>query len=84
MATKDATKLRTYNHPTITQLGRCRVEIAKIDKYKSALFFEVPGNGKALLGIPDIELVSILNIDCSAIGTEEDANCKMRKDSVKM
>ena len=33
-ATKDATKLRTYNCKTITQLGRCRVEIENNDKQK--------------------------------------------------
>ena len=36
-ATKDATKLRTYNH-TITQLGRCKVEIENNDKCKNMHF----------------------------------------------
>ena len=29
VATKDATKLRTCNYRTITQLGRCKIEIEK-------------------------------------------------------
>ena len=36
MATKDATKLRTYKHTTIAQLGRCKVEIENNDKCKNA------------------------------------------------
>ena len=42
-ATKDATKLRTYNYTTITQLGRCKVEIENNDKFKKCIFFVVPG-----------------------------------------
>ena len=58
-ATKDATKLRTYNCTTITQLGRCKVEIQNNNKYKKCIFFIVPGDGETLLGMPDIELLNI-------------------------
>ena len=37
-ATKDATRLRTYNHTTITQLGRCKVETGNNDKCKKCIF----------------------------------------------
>ena len=36
VATKDATKLRTYNCGTITQLTRCKVEIENNNKCKDA------------------------------------------------
>ena len=62
MATKDATKLRTHNHIPITQLSRCRVDIENNDTCKMCIFFVVPGNREALLGMPDIELLSIINI----------------------
>ena len=38
MATNDATKLRTYNCTTITQLSRCKVEIENNDKCKRWIF----------------------------------------------
>ena len=37
-ATKDATKLRTYNHTTITQLDRCKIEIENNNKQKKNAF----------------------------------------------
>ena len=38
VATKDATKLRAYNHTTITQLGRYIVEIENNNKCKKLQF----------------------------------------------
>ena len=81
MATKDATKLRTYNCTTIMELGRCKLQIENNDKYIKCIFFVVHGNGEALLGMPYIELLNILNINCNTIGTEKEgkgANCIMR------
>ena len=69
-ATKDATKLRTYNCTPITQLGRCKVKIENNDKCRKCIFCVVPGDGEALLGMPDIELFNILNINCTTIGKE--------------
>ena len=40
-------------------------------------FFVVPGNGQALLGIPDIEILNIQTMICNTIGTKDtdiDAN----------
>ena len=64
VATKDATKLRAYNCKTITQLGRCKVEIENDNKCKECIFFVVPGDGETLLGMPDIEWLNILDINC--------------------
>ena len=33
------------------------------------IFFVVPGNRQALLGMPDIDMLSIIKINCNAIGT---------------
>ena len=32
-------------------------------------FFVVPGNGQALLGMPDIDMHNIIKINCDTIGT---------------
>ena len=80
----DATKLRTYNCTTITQLGRCKVEFENNNKHKNCIFFVVPRDGEALLDMPDIELLNILNINCNTIGTEKEekgTNCNMSKAS---
>ena len=52
---------------------------------QKSTFFVVPGNGEALLGMLDIELLNILSINCSTIGTDKeeiDTNCNMRIDSI--
>ena len=49
------------------------------------LFLVVPGYREVLSGMPDIELLNILNINCITIGTEKEekgANCYASKDSV--
>ena len=48
VATKDATKLRTYNHRALAQLDRCKVEIENNIKCKKYIFFVVPGSREAL------------------------------------
>ena len=56
----------------------CRVKIEHNDKHKICNFFVVPGNGQALLGMPDIELLNILTISYHTVGTEKedkDTNC---------
>ena len=72
VATKDTTTLRTYNSSTITHVGRCSVVIENINKCKKCIFFVVPGDGDALLGMPDIELLNILQINCDTTGTKEE------------
>ena len=37
---------------------------------KKFIFFVVPGDRDSLLGLPDIELLNILQINCNTIGTE--------------
>ena len=34
-------------------------------------FFVIPVNGQALLGMPDIEILYTLTINCNTIGTQE-------------
>ena len=41
------------------------------NKCKECIFFLVPGDRDALCGMPDIELLNILNINCNTIGTEK-------------
>ena len=40
------------------------------NKCKDCIFFVVPGDGDMLLGIQDIELLNILQINCKTIGTK--------------
>ena len=61
-ATKLVTKLRTYNCTTITQLGRCKVEIENDNKCKKCIFCS-SRKQRGVLGMPDIELLNILNIN---------------------
>ena len=77
-------KLKTYVHTTIKQLGRCKVKIENNKKCKTCIFFVVLADAKALLGMPDIEFLNILNINCNTIGTEKDekgTNCNANKGS---
>ena len=67
-----------YNQTKISQLGKGRVIIEHNNKLKMCNFFIVPGNGQALLAMPNLEKLNILTISCNTIGTEEaykDANC---------
>ena len=84
-ATKDAKiNLKTHNHTTITQLGRCKIKIQNNNTHKACIFLVVPGDGEALLGMPYIELLNILNINCNTVGAEKaekGMNCYAKKDS---
>ena len=42
------------------------------NKCKKCIFFVVPGDGNALLGMPDIELLNIMQINCNTIGTKKE------------
>ena len=46
----------------------CTVRLRYKDKNAKCRFFVVPGDGPALLGMPDIELLHILKIMCDMIG----------------
>ena len=74
VTTKDTTTLRTYNSITITQLGRCGVVIENFNA-KKCIFFIVPGDGDASLGMWHIELLNILQISCNTIDTKKEEKC---------
>ena len=52
------------------QLGRCSLRIRNNDKCVKCKFFVVPGDGTALLRMPDIELPSIMTVMCETIGNK--------------
>ena len=51
-------QLETYKTRTIIKLGICKVKLENKNK-KICNFFAVPGNGQALLGMPDIKTLDI-------------------------
>ena len=68
-------KLKKYNKTVITQLGTCVVIINFKDIKKRCVFFVVPRNGQALLGMPDRVALKIINIDTDSIqAVKEDCN----------
>ena len=60
-------KLKMYNGMHITKLGRCSVHIKLKKLKKRCVFFVVPGNGQALLGIPDMVALNIINLNIDSI-----------------
>ena len=60
-------KLKTYNGMHITQLGMCAVHIKFKNVKKRCIFFVVPGNGQAFLGMPDMAAVNIINLNIDSI-----------------
>ena len=67
-----------FNQTTITQVGICKGKLEHNNKQKMYNFSVVPGNWQVLLGMPDIEILSILTINCNTLGTKETdraANC---------
>ena len=72
-------KLKMYNGMHITQLGTCAVQIKFKNIKKRCMFFVVPGNRQALLGMPDTVVLSLikLNIDSIQVLTAE---CKTNKE----
>ena len=72
MASKNENiKLKTYNSTTITQFGRCKVKKENNNKIKICSFFVDDGNRYTLLGMPDIETLGILSINCSTTYTKD-------------
>ena len=57
---KSNIKLKMYNNTYITQLGTCMVTIEFKNSKKHCVFFVVPGNGQALLRMPDMAVVKYL------------------------
>ena len=60
-------KLKTYNGMHITQLGMCKAHIKFKNIKKRCLFFVVPGNGQALLGMPNMSALNIINLNIDSI-----------------
>ena len=59
--------MQTYNKTSITQLEVCINTIRYKDIHKSCRFFVVTGGSPELLGMPNIEILSILSVKCSTI-----------------
>ena len=60
-------KLKTYNGMHIMQLGMCAVYIKFKNVKKRCIFFVVPGNGQALLGMPGMTALNIINLNIDSI-----------------
>ena len=56
----NSTVFKTYNQSNIEQLGVCAVRLRHKDKIAICRLFVVPGDGPALLGMSDIELLGIM------------------------
>ena len=56
-----------YNNTNVTQLGMCAGLIKLKNVKKCCIFFVVPGNGQALLGMPDTTVLNIININIDYI-----------------
>ena len=56
-----------YNKTTIAQLGMCKVKCKHNKKPKTCNYFVDPGNGQALLGMPDIDILDVLTINFARI-----------------
>ena len=62
--------MKKYNKTFITQLGTCTVIISYKNNRKKCEFFVVPGNGQALLGMPDTAALNIINVNIDSIEAE--------------
>ena len=54
----------THNYLCNPQIGICRLTLIDKDIEYQYSFFVVPGNGPALLGMPDCEGLQLLSINC--------------------
>ena len=52
-------------------MGVCKVNIEHNNKQKMCKFSAVPGNGQALLGMPDIFTLNITLLTCNTTNTQE-------------
>ena len=52
----------------------CTVELEHKNNKKKCIFFVVPRNGQALLGMPDTDMLNIIKINIDSIGTEDASN----------
>ena len=70
--------LKTYNGMQIEQLGTWAVTIKFKNLKRRCMFFVVPGNGQALLGVPDMAALNIINLNIDSI-KKEIRNCKTNR-----
>ena len=63
--------LITYNPSNTEQLVMCTGGLRHTDKGIRFRSFVVPGDSPALLGMPDIELLSLLKIICEVMGGQQ-------------
>ena len=70
-------KLKMYNGTQIEQLGMCTATIKFKNFKKKRVFFVVPGNGQALLGIPNTGTLNIINLNTDSI--QEIRECKTNR-----
>ena len=54
----------------IEQLGMCMANIKFKNFKKKCVFFVVPGNGQALLGMPDTTVLNIINLNIDSVQKE--------------
>ena len=62
--------VKMYNKTIITQLGICKVVVEHKNNKKTCQFFVVPSNGQALLGMPDTDMLYIININIDSVDAE--------------
>ena len=72
---KNHIRLCTYNGTNIMQLRSCTVFIKFKNIKKCSVFFVVPGNGQALIGMPDVDSLDIIKINIDSIQVER-SECK--------
>ena len=65
----------------IEQLGMCTATIKFKNFKKKCVFFVVPGNGQALLGMPDMAVLNIINLNIDSI-QKEIRECKTNRGQV--
>ena len=68
------------------QLGTCFLTVRHKEKEKDCKFFAVQGGNQVLLGMPDIDNLGVLTINCETIGrqvvsadnTDSERNCQCK------
>ena len=77
---KSNIRLKTYNGMQIEQLGMCTVTIKFKNFINQCVFFVVPGNSQVLLGMQDMAVLNIINLNIDSI-QKEIRNCKTNRDT---
>ena len=60
-----------YNNSFISELGVCREALMPKDKSKPYRFFVVPREGPGLQGMPDVETLELLGVNCNTIESSQ-------------